>query len=122
MKNIAIIGLGNIGGEILGEKLKRKDLGLNVRCVAELQDTPGKRRAIEAGIPVLSLEEIIALGDGIDVIFDLSNSHDLRVRLREMLYQSGNRYTVIAPENIAHIVWALMTGNPVPDANKDSGY
>lgn len=63
MKNIAIVGLGKIGEEILIEKLKRKELGLNVECVAELQDTSGRRKAIEAGIPVLSLEEIIALGD-----------------------------------------------------------
>jgi len=122
MKNIAIIGLGKIGAEILEEKLKRKELGLNVSCVAELQDTAGRRKAIEAGIPVLSLEEIIALGDKIDVIFDLSNSHNVRSHLRELLFQSKNLYTVIAPENIAHIIWALMTGNQVPDAGKNSGY
>jgi len=122
MKNIVIIGLGNIGAEILQEKLKRKDLGLNVVGVSELEDTPGKKLAIEAGVPVLSLEEVIEQGDNIDVIFDLTGSHAVRSKLRELLYQSENHYTTIAPENIAHIIWALMTNNPVPDASKNSGY
>jgi len=122
MKNIAIIGLGHIGGEILQEKLKRKDLGLNIVGVSELENTAGKQCAVEAGIPVLSIDEIVGLADKVDVIFDLTGSDAVRRKLRELLYQSKNHYTTIAPENIAHIIWALMTNNPVPDASQNSGY
>ncbi|MDX8390901.1 MAG: hypothetical protein R8M38_10485 [Mariprofundaceae bacterium] len=121
-KNIAIVGLGQVGTELMEKLLERKDLGLEINCASELNDTPGKKKAIARGVPLKTIEEIVAAGEAVDIIFDLTGSTDVRHHLRELLFSSGNKYTVIAPENVAHIVWALLTHNRVPDSGRNSGY
>ncbi|MDX8396257.1 MAG: hypothetical protein R8K22_07590 [Mariprofundaceae bacterium] len=121
-KKIAIVGLGNVGTELMEQLMQHKELGLEIACVSELNDTDGKQKALAAGFSVISLQEVTAQGEEVDIIFDLTGSNTVRSQLREALFSSGNKYTVIVPENVSHIIWSLLTGNAVPDTGHSSGY
>ncbi len=113
-QNIAIIGLGRIGSAFLTEMLKKKSGGINLAYVAEKMDTPGKAQAIAAGIQVVSLDDMVALGDKLDVIFELSGLADVRNELRHKLAAAGNHHTIIASETIARLIWALISDDALP--------
>jgi len=113
-QNIAIIGLGRIGSAFLGEMLRKKGGGINLACAAEQMDTPGKAQAIAAGIKIASLDDIVAMGDKIDVIFELTGLPNVRKELREKLTHANNRHTVIASETIVRVIWALISDNALP--------
>lgn len=112
-QNIAIIGLGRIGSAFLGAILQKKQ-SINLSCVAERMDTPAKTQAAAAGIKVATLEEIVAMGDAIDVIFDLTGIPDVRKELREKLLASNNNHSVIASETIARLIWSLISDTELP--------
>ena len=99
-QNIAIIGLGRIGSVFLGA-MQQKRQRINLVCVAERMETPAKSQATAAGIKIATLDEIVAMGNGIDVIFDLTGIPDVRKELREKLLASNNKHTVIASETSA---------------------
>ena len=113
-QNIAIIGLGRIGSAFLGEMLRKKGGGINLAYAAEQADTPGKAQAIAAGIKMVNLDDIVALGDRIDVIFELTGLPGVRKELREKLTAANNRHTVIASETIVRVIWALISSNELP--------
>jgi predicted dinucleotide-utilizing enzyme len=113
-QNIAIIGLGRIGSAFLGEMLRKKGGGINLAYAAEQMDTQGKVQAIAAGINIVALDDIVALGDRIDVIFELTGLPDVRKELREKLTASNNRHTVIASETVVRVIWALISDNALP--------
>ena len=113
-QNIAIIGLGRIGSAFLSEMLRKKGGGINLSYAAEQMDTPGKAKAIAAGIKVVSLDEIVALGDKIDVLFELTGLPGVRKELREKLTSANNRHTVIASETIVRVIWALISDEALP--------
>lgn len=113
-QNIAIIGLGRIGSAFLGEMLRKKGGGINIACAAEQADTPGKAQAIAAGIRVLTLDDIVAMGDKIDVVFELTGLPSVRQELREKLTAANNRHTVIASESIVRVIWSLISDNELP--------
>ncbi len=48
--------------------------------------------------------EVVALGDAVDVIFDLTDDETQRASLRQALAASGNRHTVLAPQVMARLV------------------
>lgn len=112
-QNIAIIGLGRIGSAFLGAMLKKKD-EINLVCVSERADTPAKAQAAAAGIKVATLDEIITLGNGIDVIFDLTGIAEVRKELREKLQAANNKHTVIASESIVRLIWSLISDVALP--------
>jgi len=113
-QNIALIGLGRIGSAFLGEMLQKKGGGINLNYAAEQMDTPGKAQAIAAGIKVVTLDDIVALGDQIDVIFELTGLPSVRKELREKLTAANNRHTVIASETIVRVIWALISDHALP--------
>ena len=112
-QNIAIIGLGRIGASFLGAMLKKKD-GINLVCVSERIDTPGKAQAQAAGIKNATLSEIVAMGDAIDIIFDLTGIAEVRKELREALQAANNKHTVIASETIVRLIWSLISDVALP--------
>jgi len=122
VKKIAIVGLGEVGTELMEQLMQHQELGLEISCVSELNETSGKIKAVNAGIAVVALPAIAEMGENIDIIFDLTGSASVRSQLRESLYASGNKYTVIVAENISHIIWSLLTGNKVPDTGHTCGY
>ncbi len=120
--NIAIVGLGRVGGEFLNEMLSHNTDGINISAIAELEDTQGKQAAVNAGIPVHTIEEIVSLGSKIDILFDLTGHDATRKSLRELMEKTGNSHTIIAPEAIAYLVWSVATKKPLPDVHKNKGY
>ncbi len=119
---IAIIGLGRIGSTVLEQLLGHQNQGIDIACVSEKHDTPGRRRAEVAGIPVLSPEQVIGEGDAVDMIFDMTGIAEVRKDLREKLFESNNRHTVVVPENVAYLIWSLLSGEQVPGKDHRSGY
>ena len=112
-QNIAIIGLGRIGSAFLSEMLRKKE-GVNLAYAAEQMDTLGKAKAIAAGIKIGSLDDIVAMGDRIDVVFELTGLPSLRKELREKITAANNRHTVIASETIVRVIWALISDEALP--------
>lgn len=113
-QNIAIIGLGRIGSAFLGAMLQKADKGISLACVAERVDSPAKAKAAAASIKVATLDEIVHMGDAIDVIFDLTGLPDVRRELREKLAGANNRHTVIASETIVRVIWTLISDDALP--------
>lgn len=113
-QNIAIIGLGRIGSAFLNEMLGKTGHGINLVCVSEVFDTPGKARAEQANLKIVHLDEIVALGDRIDIIFDLTGIQEVRKELRAKLVATNNQHTIIASETIARLIWALIAEHELP--------
>lgn len=113
-QRIAIIGLGRIGSAFLRQMQHKQGHGIELVCVAEPNDTPGRQHAIQAGIPLKTLEDIVALGENIDVIFDVTGLPDVRRELREQLLIDHNNHTIIASESIVRIIWSLITDEALP--------
>lgn len=119
---IAIVGLGRIGSTVFEQMQGRQRQGIEIVCVSELHDTPGRRKAQAAGLPVLGLDEVVAQADTVDMIFDMTGMPKVRKELREKLFASNNKRTVVVPENVAYLIWALLSGEHVPDGDHRSGY
>jgi predicted dinucleotide-utilizing enzyme len=119
---VAIVGLGRVGGEFLGELTQHGEKGISIRAAAELNDTPGRQLAARSGIELLPLEKLIGLGSEIDIIFDLSGSSSVRRQLREQLEEQHNDHSVVVPETVARLVWSLMTDSVLPDVHGKAGY
>jgi predicted dehydrogenase len=119
---IAVIGLGRIGSAVFQQLQGRQRQGIEIACVCEPNDTPGRSKAQKAGVPVLSLDEIVAENDAVDMIFDMTGMPKVRKELREKLFASNNKHTVVVPENVAYLIWALLSGDHVPDKDHRSGY
>lgn len=120
--DIAIVGLGEIGGRFLDEILRLGDRGIRVVCVAQHSDTPGKQRAQQAGIPIKTTDEMIAMGGAIDVIFDLTGNPEVRKDLRAKMQATGNRHTIIAPETMARMLWAVISDEDLGAGHANRGY
>ena len=112
-QNIAIIGLGRIGSAFLGAMLQKKG-SINLACVAEQTDTPAKAQAAANGIRNVTLDEIVAMGDKIDIIFELTGIPGVRKELREKLLVANNAHTVIASETIVRLIWSLLSDADLP--------
>ncbi|MEO6976356.1 MAG: hypothetical protein ABI144_10885 [Gallionella sp.] len=122
-QNIAIVGLGRIGSAFMSEMLGRSVGRINIVCVSEVVDTPGKAEAIKAGLKVAKLHEIVAMGDQIDIIFDLTGIQNVRNELRSKLLESNNNHTIIASETIARLIWSLISQKELPAiAGRKTGY
>lgn len=122
-QRIAIIGLGRIGSAFLRQIIKKLNAGLEMVCVAESADTPGRQMAQQAGIKVCTLDEVVAMGAGINVIFELTGLPEVRRELREKLVNSNNHETVIASESVVRVIWALISDGALPViAGRPTGY
>lgn len=113
-QRIAIIGLGRIGSAFLQQMLQKRSHGIEIVGAAEAADTPGRRQAANAGIMLKTLDEVVAMGSTIDVIFELTGRTEVRRELREKLVASKNPHTVIASESIVRIIWALISDAALP--------
>jgi predicted dinucleotide-utilizing enzyme len=121
-QNIAIIGLGRIGSAFLGAILQKRQ-NINLVCVAERADTPAKAQAAAAGITIATLDDIVAKGNQIDIIFELTGINDVRRELREKLLATNNNHTIVASETIARLISALIGNAEVPEIEgRRTGY
>jgi pyrroline-5-carboxylate reductase len=113
-QRIAIIGLGRIGSAFLSQMLQKRSQGIELVCAAEAADTPGRQLAAKSGIALKTLDEVVALGNRIDVIFDLTGIPEVRRELRDKLVAAKNAHTVIASETIVRVIWALISQDTLP--------
>ncbi len=120
--NIAVVGLGRVGAVFFEQMLPLKNKGIEIACVVERNETAGKVLAIQAGIRAVSIDELIASGNAVDIIFDLTGSTETRRELREKLAAANNHYTTIATEAIAHMMWKMMGSKDLPDIHGKGGY
>ena len=122
-QSIAIVGLGSVGSAFLAELLGQSNNGVGIIAVVERADTPGRALAKANGIRNVSIDELVAMGDGLDILFDLTHEAAVRKELREKLRVSGNRHTIVATENIARMILALISsGVDLPKVNTNTGY
>jgi predicted dinucleotide-utilizing enzyme len=122
-QKVAIIGLGRIGSAFLRNMLDRRGRGVELVAVAESGDTPGRKMALDAGLTVMTLDQIVALGSGVDVLFDLTGIPTVRREIREKLMAQANHHTVIASETIARLIWVMTSEEELPViAGRSTGY
>lgn len=122
---IAIAGLGRVGSKFLQKLTDRRSSGVKIIGVAEANpDAPGVKFAETKEIKVYrDIQDIVKLGDAVDVIFDLTGSIEVRKALRSGLAESNNRHTVVAPEVIAFLIWDIMAaGEAFPTDRVAGGY
>jgi homoserine dehydrogenase len=122
---VAIIGLGQVGSTFLEKLAEKSGNGVAIVAAAELdQSAPGVEVAKKKGINVVSAsKDVIAMGESIDIIFDLTGSADAKRALRSELARSGNQHTVLAPEIVAFLMWDLMgEGSELSTKHGSSGY
>jgi len=122
-QSIAIVGLGRVGSVFLKQLLGQSNKGVEIVAVAEKGQTDGTALARTNGIENLNIDQLVARGDDIDILFDLTGSSAVRQELREKMMLSGNRHTVIATESVALLIWSLITdGENLPDVHGKTGY
>lgn len=122
--NVAIVGLGRVGSTFLKKLVECERKGISIVAVAEKDDnSEGLRLARENGINILGDEQIIALGNKVDIIFDLTGNNEARRSLRMAMVKSSNAHTVIASEIVAFFTWNLIgEEGGLPDAHEVKGY
>jgi len=64
--------------------------------------------AAKSHVKVLSLDELVAEGDKIDVVFDLSGGANVAEELHRKYAAKGNQHTIVAPERMAHLMLTVM--------------
>jgi hypothetical protein len=122
-QSIAIAGLGKVGPASLEELLGQSNQRVEIVAAVESGETTGRALAKARGIENLSIDGLIGMGDDLDILFDLTNVAAVRQELREKLQASGNRHTIIATENIAHMIWTLIAnGADLPSSQSKTGY
>jgi predicted dinucleotide-utilizing enzyme len=120
---IAIVGLGRVGSVFLEELLRQTSKGIEIVAVVEKGATIGRALAEARGIRNLSMDQLVALGSGVDILFDLTGVAAVRQELRDKMMATGNRHTIIATENIALLIWALISnGADLPNVHANTGY
>ena len=122
-QSIAIVGLGKAGAAFLQELLGQPNEGVEIIAVVENNNTPGLALAKARGIKHISVDELIGMGDSLDILFELTSVAAVRQELRDKLQAAGNHHTIIATENIARMIWALTSsGAEMPGAHVKTGY
>ena len=102
--NVAILGLGRVGTELLEELLKLEKNNITVVAVAESTITPGLELARSNNVSIMPFEEIARIGEELDIIFDVTSVPEVRSTLRTILQENNNRHTTIASETIVYLL------------------
>jgi len=122
-QTIAIVGLGRVGSAFLEELLGQSNSNVEITAVVECADTPGLAFAKARGIRAVSIDELVEMGAGLDILFDLTDVAEVRQELRNKLRASGNQHTIVATENIARMIWSLISsGTELPSVHTRTGY
>lgn len=108
---IAIVGLGNIGTRFISRIGEFKSSGINIVAAAESNpDVPGIQEARRKGIRVYDdASDIMALGDQVDIIFDLTGVKHVERSMRLNQAKQRNHHTIIVPTMMAQFIWKLIS-------------
>ena len=118
---VALVGLGRIGSLFLGQIINRKS-SIEIVLVVEPNDTPGKLMAEEEGIQIGTIDDIIARGEEIDLVFDLTGNASVRQQLRTAYQKANNKHTIIVPDMVAYFIYNLITEKEISDTVSFTGY
>ena len=122
---IAIAGLGCVGSLFLKKMTEQKGKRTRIVGLVEVRpDAPGVKIAEKENIKIYpEIQDLVRLGDSVDVIFDLTGSMEARKALRSGMAESNNRHTVVAPEVMAFLIWDLIaSGEALPENHALQGY
>ena len=122
--NVAIVSLGRVGSAFLEKFITKKMKGIKLVAVEINPDAPGVKIARKKRTPILTdINDLLAMGESLEIIFDLTGNEETRKKLRKGLLRSKNQNTVIAPEVIARLIWDLMAkGKKLPAVHSKKGY
>jgi len=122
-QSVAIVGLGTMGSAFLKELLGQSNERVDIVAVAEKIDTEGLELARSHGIRNLGIDDLVAMGNDLDILFDLTGVAEVRQEIRDKLHAKGNHHTIVATENIARMIWTLIaSGAELPLAKTNAGY
>lgn len=119
---IGVIGAGETGTPLLQQLLDSSFV--DVVGVADLnQEMPGIQLAREHGIVTTTdFMEIARLGDGVDILIDVTGVAKVREQLRDYFQQSGNRHTIIMHELIAVLMMSLSRNELISSKHDQRDY
>lgn len=124
---VALLGLGEIGQEFAENFLEIiQEGGKPVEIVAVAHDDPDSPIVLgfqQNGVTIYNnAVDIVGMGDGVDIIFDLTGSAETRQALRKGMMESNNNHTVIAPEIMAQLLWMFFDADMELPQSKGGGY
>lgn len=110
---IAVVGAGETGTPLLRQLLDAPFVEL--LGVADLSDSqPGMQLAKSRGVRTTNdFMDLARLGNGVDIIIDVTGVAKVREQLRHYLQETGNHHTVIMHELIAVLLMSLSQGRLV---------
>lgn len=119
---IGIVGAGETGTPLLKQLLDASFI--EVVGVADLdQAMPGIGLARARGIQTTTdFMDIARLGDGIDILIDVTGVATVREQLRDFFQQSGNHHTIIMHELIAILMMSLSRNELVFSKHNQRDY
>lgn len=120
--SIAIVGLGRVGSAFLKRILAMQRPGVTIAAVCDRVETPGVLLARENNVPVLTLDQLVDLGDEVDLLFELTGDPAVKFDLRNRYFNSRNTHTVILPETVARLIWSLIGDGELPDVHPRQAY
>lgn len=117
---IVVIGAGDTGTPLLQQLLDAPFV--QVRGVADLDlNQPGIALARERGVRVTThFMELVE--PAVDIIIDVTGSHQVRELLRNHMVETGNTHTLIMHEAIALLMLSLSAGKLVASKHGDLEY
>lgn len=124
---VALLGLGEIGQEFAENFLEIiQEGGKPVEIVAvahEDLESPVALGFQQSGVQVYkNAVDVLDMGDGVDIVFDLTGNVETRQALRKGMMDSNNSHTVIAPEIMAQLLWMFFDGDVQLPQSKGGGY
>lgn len=119
---VGMIGAGETGTPLLRELLAAPFV--EVVGVADVDPgAPGLALAREHGRPTTGdMLDLTDLGDGVDVLIDVTGVPEVQHELRRRLHDAGNRHTVIMHEAIALLMMSLSQGRLVAGKHGATDY
>jgi len=120
---VALVGMGKAGQTFAEHFQKSRERGVPLEIVAVSGSDPVTNDWSHRGARVYKDAcEITALGEQVDVIFDLSGDRAMRQQLRLALLKNQNMHTVLVSETIARLMWFCLGETGEPPLSKGNGY
>jgi len=106
--NVAIVGAGRTGTPLIKELLNHKYV--NIVSIIDLNlDAEGMKIGKGKGIhTATNVQELVNLGEKVDLVFDVSGDPNVRRQLVEAYQKSSNKHTLIVHETIARLIVTLV--------------
>ncbi|BAI72322.1 hypothetical protein AZL_016840 [Azospirillum sp. B510] len=110
---VAVVGAGETGTPLLRKLLAAPFV--EVLGVADLDaEAPGMLLAGHRGVTTTTdFHELARLGEGLDVLIDVTGVPAVRESLRKAMQETGNHHTVIVHEMVVQLMLSLLNGDLV---------